>query len=153
MNRKVMLILIWVFSLAWIASPGRAQSRRLAPDSDDAPSQYHPPSAAKSVEIGDFYLRKKDFPGALSRFQEAIKTDPYYAASYKGLGKVYEGIGLSQKALAAYHKYLDLLPSDKAAEQAKDVQRAIERLEKKAGERPTSAPKGASKDGGESGGR
>lgn len=85
------------------------------------------------MEVGNFYLRRKDYKGALSRFEEAVQTDPNYAPAYLGLGKVYEKTGARQKALDAYQKYLDLLPSDKDAEDAKEVHRAIDRLRKSAG--------------------
>ena len=93
---------------------------------------YTPPGPAKSVEIGNFYLKRKDYKGALSRFEEAAQTDPNYAPAYLGLGKVYEKTGATQKAVDAYQKYLDLLPSDKDAQDAKEVHRAIDRLRKSA---------------------
>jgi tetratricopeptide (TPR) repeat protein len=92
--------------------------------------RYYPPGAVKCVEIGNFYLRRGNYRGALSRFEEARDTDPYYAPAYLGLGKVYEKLGLKQKALDAYRKYLDALPSDRDAMQARGAQRAIARLEK-----------------------
>ena len=82
------------------------------------------------MEIGDFYLRRKKFKAALSRYQEAVKTDPHYAPAYRGLGKVYERIGLRQKALDAYRRYLDELPSAQEAREAKPVHKAIARLQK-----------------------
>jgi tetratricopeptide (TPR) repeat protein len=91
---------------------------------------YISPPAWKSVEIGDFYLKRRKFRAALSRYQEALTTDPYYARGYLGLGKVYDRLGLSQKALEAYRKYLDLLPSTKDAAAAKEVHKAMARLER-----------------------
>jgi tetratricopeptide (TPR) repeat protein len=91
---------------------------------------YYPPPASKSVDIGNFYLKKKNLKAALSRFEEAAKTDPHYAPAYLGLGRVYEGIGLNRKALEAYQRYLDELPSAKDALEAKDVQKAVARLQK-----------------------
>jgi tetratricopeptide (TPR) repeat protein len=106
----------------------------------DISKPYEPPSASKSVEIGNFYLRRKRYNAALSRFQEAAATDPYYAPAYLGLGRVYEKIGLKEKALSAYHKYLDGLPSEKQADEARDVHKAIDRLEH--GLNKTPAPHG-----------
>jgi tetratricopeptide (TPR) repeat protein len=83
---------------------------------------------AKSTEIGDFYFKRKNYKAAVSRFQEAADTDPNYAPAYLGLGRAYEKLGLRPKALESYRKYLDLLPSDKDADNAKAVQRAIQRL-------------------------
>ena len=109
-----------------------AQEQQAKPsvDNANAPHRYVPPSASKSVEIGDYYLHRKKFSAALSRFQEAVTTDPHYAPAYQELGKVYEKIGLRQKALDAYRRYLDELPSAKDAQEAKLAHKAIARLEK-----------------------
>jgi len=87
-------------------------------------------SASKSVEIGDFYLRRKKYQAALSRFQEALKTDPHYAPAYREIGKVYEKMGQWKKSLDAYQKYLDELPSAKDAREAKEIHKAIARMRK-----------------------
>jgi tetratricopeptide (TPR) repeat protein len=59
-----------------------------------------------------------------------LKTNPHYAPAYRELGKVYEEMGLRQKALDAYRKYLDELPSAKDAREAKSIHKAMARLEK-----------------------
>jgi tetratricopeptide (TPR) repeat protein len=97
---------------------------------------YQSPGPAKCVEIGNFYLHKKKLAAALSRFQEAIQINSHYAPAYLGLGKTYEKMGLKQKALSSYQQYLDALPSDKDAEEAKDVQRAIARLRQEMSTQP-----------------
>jgi len=107
-----------------------AQKQPAGPTHVDPVRSYASPSASKSVEIGDYYLRRKKFNAALSRFQEALKTDPHYAPAYRELGKVYEGMGQPQKALDAYRKYLDELPSARDAREAKRIHKAIARLEK-----------------------
>jgi len=109
---------------------GYAQKQQAGPTHVDPVRSYAPPSASKSVEIGDYYLRRKKFNAALSRFQEALKTDPHYAPAYRELGKVYEEMGLWQKSLDAYRKYLDELPSAKDAREAKNIHKAIARLQK-----------------------
>ena len=120
--------LIFILCLAAPAAP--AQQGQPAPQPEEEAKPYVNPPAWKSVEIGDFYLRRKRFRAALSRYQEAVKTDPYYAPGYLGVGKVYDRLGLKQKALEGYRKYLDLLPSAKEAEEAKEVHQAIARLER-----------------------
>lgn len=94
---------------------------------------YTSPGPTKCVEIGNVYLHKGDLKGALSRFQEAVQDNPHYAPAYLGLGKVYERMKEKQKALEAYERYLDELPSAKSAAEAKDAQRAIARLRKEVG--------------------
>jgi len=96
---------------------------------DDPVRVFASPSASKCVEIGDFYLRRKKYKAALSRFLEALKTDPHYAPAYRELGRVYEKMGSWQKSLDAYQKYLDELPSAKDAREAKDIHKAIGRLQ------------------------
>src|SRR5437879_817147 len=138
MARMTGVLLIGATAL-WLASSGalRAQERQPekaqpapAADTDDQTKPYVPPSARKSVEVGNYYFRKKRYKAAVSRYQEAVETDPNNPAGYLGLGRVYEKIGLKQKALENYQKYLDGLPSEKQAEEAKEVHRAIARLER-----------------------
>lgn len=143
MARALKLTFFAILSLAIIEWPARAQDPKPAPkqapaaapavDPDAATysteEKYVPPGPVKSVEIGNFYLRRKKYSGALSRFKEAVAEDSGYAPAYLGLGKVYEQIGLKQKALDAYKQYLDALPSEKDALEAKNVQRAVARLE------------------------
>ena len=106
---------------AQLPQPGRR------PPGWRVPSGYHP-SAKTSVDIGNFYLRRKDYRGALSRFKEALKIDPGYAPAYLGLGKAYDKTGFKRDALADYQKYLDNLDSEEQADRARRVQRAINRL-------------------------
>lgn len=110
----------------------RAPAPQVDPEAEEEPKPLVTPPAWKSVEIGNFYLRRKRYRAALSRFQEAAKTDPYNPQACLGMGKVYERLGLKQKALENYRKYLDLLPSAKEAEEAKEVQKAVARLEEQA---------------------
>lgn len=132
MRRTIGIALLSILVLQASAPGTHAQGPEARPPIDDANTEhrYVPPSASHSVEIGDFYLRRKQFKAALSRYQEAVKTDPHYAPAYRGLGKVYERIGLRQKALDAYRRYLDELPSAQEAREAKPVHKAIARLQK-----------------------
>jgi tetratricopeptide (TPR) repeat protein len=130
MKFALMAMLILAFILGAAAPVARTQQGQQPSEVESETEPYISPPAWKSVEIGDFYLKKRRFRAALSRYQEALTTDPYYAPSYLGLGKVYDRLGLSQKALDAYWKYLDLLPSAKNAAEAKEVHKAIVRLER-----------------------
>ena len=135
--------LVAILGLGWTGLALPPQDEKLPPPAPEETEPYKSPSAGKSVEIGNFYLKKKDYPGALSRYQEAVKTDPYYPGGYLGLGKVYEKLGFKGKALKAYRKYLDLLPSAKDALEAKDVQKAVARLEKGIASKGKSSPNAA----------
>jgi len=116
------------------------QPAQPAANKDDPVRVFVSPAASKSVEIGDFYLKRKKYKAALSRFQEALQTDPHYAPAYRELGKVFEKMGFWQKSLDSYRKYLDELPSAKDAREAKDIHKAIARLQQEIfAEGPSSA--------------
>jgi tetratricopeptide (TPR) repeat protein len=123
-----------------LAGPAiRAQDQEALPPPEKVDNwKYVNPGPAKCVAVGNYYLRRGKLKAALSRFEEAAKTDPHYAPAYLGLGKVYERMGLKQKALEAYQQYLDELPSAKEAQEAKDVQEAVARLQKQV--KPASQP-------------
>ena len=135
---------------AWIVVLGitvtapivRAQVPEKPPSAAIDPDwSYTSPGPAKCVEIGNVYLHKGELKGALSRFQEAVKDNPHYAPAYLGLGKVYERMKEKQKALEAYERYLDELPTAKDAAEAKDAQRAVARLQKQVGPSPKGSDK------------
>lgn len=131
MRRILCFILLALIACSGKWAAARAQDDQPKPQERERP--YAPPSASKSVEIANYYLKRKKYSAALSRYKEAARTDPAYAPAYLGLGKVYEKIGLKQKALESYWRYLDELPSSKQAEEAKEVHDAIARLEQELG--------------------
>ena len=126
---NIALLSIVLFLAGGLIIGAQKEQAQPAADKADPLRRYVSPSAAKSVEIGDFYLRKKKLNAALSRFQEALQTDSHYAPAYRELGKVYEEMGFWQKSLDAYKKYLDELPSAKDAREAKHIHKTIARLQ------------------------
>ena len=131
----VLMLAIALPVLAIEAQPAPPKKKRHPPS-----SRYTPPSAAQSVDIGNYYFSQKAFRGALSRYREATHTDPGYAPAYMGLGKVYEKLGEKKRALAAYRKYLAELPSERQAKRDKVAHRAIERLERELNSAPGASP-------------
>jgi tetratricopeptide (TPR) repeat protein len=127
---NIALVAFLLFLAGGLVIGAQKQQAQPAADKADPLRPYASPSAAKSVEIGDFYMRRNKFNAALSRFQEALKTDANYAPAYRELGKLYEKMGFWQKSLDAYQKYLDELPSAKDAREAKHIHKAIARLQK-----------------------
>lgn len=124
------VLLVCVFGLMGLSMPLAGQQAAPEPEELGPTFHYVPPSAKESVEIGDFYFRRKKYTGALSRYEEAARDDPDYAVAYLGMGKTYEKMGRTREALASYQKYLDALPSKKQADEATDAQRAIRHLER-----------------------
>ena len=131
------LLIAWLLAAFGIFLIPRAACAQV-PEAPPPPQTYDDwtytsPGPAKCVEIGNVYLHKGNLKGALSRFQEAVTDNPQYAPAYLGLGKVYERMREKPKALEAYQRYLDELPSAKDAAEAQDAQRAVARLQKQVG--------------------
>ncbi|HZT70318.1 MAG TPA: tetratricopeptide repeat protein [Terriglobia bacterium] len=132
LNMRAILISLLTCLLALASNPAGIRAQTSASESGEAEDTPHyvPPPPSESVEIGNFYFRRKDYSGALSRYMEAVTDDPDYAPAYQALGKVYEKLGKKREALAAYQKYLDELPSQKQADEARSVHKAMRRLER-----------------------
>jgi len=127
---RVPLLPFFVLTTSLIIGHAQQQPAKPVAPKDDPVRALPSDSASKSVEIGDFYLRRKKNQAALSRFQDALRTDPHFAPAYREMGRVYEKMGQWKKSLDAYQKYLDELPSAKDAREAKEIHRAIDRMRK-----------------------
>ena len=126
-ERRRATILCGVFwCLAAFGGADRAVAQTLPPPppppEDPAPDPYH---AEKSIEIGQFYVRKGKYDAAIDRFQLAIKYQPKLALPRKLIAEVCEKKHDKQAAIEWYEKYLEALPH---AEDADKVRRRIESL-------------------------
>lgn len=90
---------------------------------------YNPFQAEKEVEVGNFYMKKGNYPAAIKRYQEATKWKPNWGLAYLKLGQAYEKKGEPRRAAEAYRKYLEILPKDRRAAQ---LRKEIARLEREA---------------------
>ena len=91
-------------------------------------SEFHtwdPHKAAKSVEVGDFYFKKKNYRAAEGRYREALHYKDNDAIATFRLAFCLEKLGILDDARAEYQSYLKILPH---GPQASDAQKAIERL-------------------------
>jgi tetratricopeptide (TPR) repeat protein len=122
------LFMVLVCAVAMSAVKIAAQSNESSGNENSSAESSPPPHV--SVEIGNFYLQKKAYRGALSRFREAVRDDPDYAPGYLGLGEVYQKLGRKREALAAYETYLNKLPSERDAQRDKRAHKAIKRLKR-----------------------
>jgi Tfp pilus assembly protein PilF len=106
-------------------TPGRTPS-------DGAPSNVHemlpydPHKAAKDVEVGQYYLKRKNYRAALDRFNEALLYKPNDADATFRLAQTQEKLELYAFADQNYHKYLTIF---KEGPYVKDAQEAIKRIE------------------------
>lgn len=97
--------------------------------------KWDPHKAAKDIEVGDFYYKKKNYRAALERYKEALVFKPNDALATYRLAECQDRTGNSPEAITHYQDYLKILPHGPLAP---DAQKALERL-KADGPKETSA--------------
>jgi tetratricopeptide (TPR) repeat protein len=90
---------------------------------------WDPHKAAKDIEIGDFYFKKKNYRAAMDRYKEALTFKPNDAIATFRLGACEEKTGSPQEAISSYEAYLKILPHGPFAP---DAQKALDRLKSRA---------------------
>src|SRR5215470_17867889 len=80
--------------------------------------EYNPHKAAKDVEVGQFYLKQKNYRAALDRFNEALLYKPNDAEATFYLATTQDKLQLYDLAYRGYRAYLTLLPEGPLAKQA-----------------------------------
>lgn len=86
---------------------------------------WDPHKAAKDIEVGDFYFKKKNYAAAESRYREALYYKDNDAIATYHLALCLEKLDRPDEAREQYESYLKILPYGPEAENAK---KAIERL-------------------------
>ena len=90
--------------------------------------ELSPLLAAENLKVGDFYLKKKNYPAAIQRYLDAIEYQPNLVAAYDALGRAYEKSGAYAKALGVYQDFLKKYPE---SPKAPDFKSRSAQLEKK----------------------
>lgn len=86
---------------------------------------WDPHKAAKDIEVGNFYFKRKNFVAAESRYREALKYKDNDAEATFKLAVCLEKMNRPDEALVEYESYLKILPY---GPEAPEVKKAIERL-------------------------
>jgi tetratricopeptide (TPR) repeat protein len=100
-------------------------------DADDTNSDvqemhpWDPHKAAKDIEVGDFYFKRKNYRAAVERYKDALIYKPNDAVAQFRLAECLEKTGNSQEAIPHYQEYLKILPHGPFAA---DTQKALEKL-------------------------
>ena len=77
-------------------------------DAEDAASDvqelhpWDPHKAAKDIEVGDFYFKKKNYRAALERYKEALVYKPNDALAEFHLAECFDKTGNSNEAITHY---------------------------------------------------
>jgi len=105
----------------------KPEPKEAAPAEDDAVLQpWDPHKAAKDVEVGQWYLKMKNYRAALERFNDALTYKPNDADAIFGLAVTQEKLDLLAKADQSYRKYLEILPNGPRSKEAEEALKRIE---------------------------
>jgi len=91
-------------------------------------SEFHPwnpHKAAKDIEVGDFYFKRRNYRAAADRYREALMYKDNDAVATFRLAVCLEKMDQPDEARKEYESYLKILPHGPQAEEA---QKAIQRL-------------------------
>jgi tetratricopeptide (TPR) repeat protein len=86
---------------------------------------WDPHKAAKDIEVGDFYFKRKNYRAAEARYRDALLYKDNDAAATIRLALCLEKLGILDDARAEYESYLRILPH---GPQAREAEKAIARL-------------------------
>jgi Flp pilus assembly protein TadD len=86
---------------------------------------WDPHKAAKDIEVGDFYFKRKNYRAAEERYRDALRYKENDAVATIRLAVSLEKLGILDDARLEYESYLKVLPHGPEADQA---QKAIDRL-------------------------
>ena len=112
------------------AAVAAAEADALSPGGISELHSWDPHKAAKSVEVGDFYFRRKNYHAAEDRYREALRYKDNDAIATIRLAVCLEKLGIWDDARAEYESYLKILPH---GPQAAEAQKAIDRLKAQMG--------------------
>ncbi len=91
---------------------------------------WDPHKAAKSIEVGDFYFRRKNYRAAEGRYRDALQYKDNDAVATIRLAVCLEKLGVLDDARLEYENYLKIMPHGPESAQA---QKAIDRLKLQSG--------------------
>jgi len=97
---------------------------------------FDPHRAAKDVEVGDFYFKRRNYRAAISRYRDALLYKPNDAIATFSLADALEKAGDLREALQNYQAYLKILPY---GPKAKEAHTAITRLKSKVPAKPAAS--------------
>jgi tetratricopeptide (TPR) repeat protein len=86
---------------------------------------WDPHKAAKDIEVGDFYLKRKNYRAALNRYLDALVWKSNDAVANFRAAQCLEKLDQPEEARAHYEEYLKILPHGPLSQ---DAQKALEKL-------------------------
>jgi tetratricopeptide (TPR) repeat protein len=97
------------------------------PESGDVTEMHpwNPYRAMKDDEVGEFYMKRKNYGAALARYQDALIWKEKDAVANFRMAQCYEKLDQPDEAIPHYEEYLKILPD---GPYAKEARKALEKL-------------------------
>ena len=89
-------------------------------------SSYEPRRVAQDLEIGNSYLREKNYRGAEFRFEDVLEYQPDNPEATFKLAEALARLGKDDEAHEAYGAYLQIAPHGVFAERARKARSQLE---------------------------
>jgi tetratricopeptide (TPR) repeat protein len=86
---------------------------------------WNPYRAMKDDEVGEFYMKRKNYRAALARYQDALIWKEKDAVANFRMAQCYEKLDQPDQAIPHYEEYLKILPD---GPYAKEARKALEKL-------------------------
>jgi len=86
---------------------------------------WNPYRAMKDDEVGEFYMKRKNYRAALARYQDALIWKEKDAVANFRMAQCYEKLDQPDEAIPHYEEYLKILPD---GPYAKEARKALEKL-------------------------
>ena len=89
-------------------------------------SSYKQPRIAEDLEVGNSYLKERNYRGAEFRFEDALAYQPDNPEAAFKLAEALAKLGRKNEALGAYTRYLQIAPDGVFAKRARKEQIQLE---------------------------
>jgi tetratricopeptide (TPR) repeat protein len=137
-NRLLSLMLTGILTAALPAFPqSHTKKPALIRDTDTAEGKdeaeaakekpFNPLEADRSLKIGDYYFKRKNYDAAIQRYMEALEYQPNRFDAYEALGRAYEKQGAPEKALRVYQDFVQKFPDSPRAKEFKEKAAKLEK--------------------------
>lgn len=107
--------------LARVLEPPPDEEERKGRKGKNLPVPEHKETAQEDENVGQYYLERKNWRAALSRFQSALVLDPENPDVYWGLAEAQRHLGDTANAKANYSKVVAYDPDSKHGKDAKKL--------------------------------
>lgn len=114
--------------------PASGEVEDVEPDASGDVQEFHPwnpHKAAKDVEVGDFYFKRKNYRAALDRYREALYWKNNDAIANFHMAQCLEKMNQPEEARVHYQEYLKILPEGPFSKEAKKALAELNGAEEK----------------------